>query len=84
MRTIFKYPIEITNRQIITSPLCSEIRHVGLDPSGQPCMWAEADFDLPPDPWTLYIIGTGHPIPNEATRHIGSFVQGPFVWHAYI
>jgi len=83
MHTIYKYPIQITDRQIIELPNHSKIVHVGLDPEGNPCLWAEVDTDeygfleL-----ILFVVGTGRPTP-PATTHLGSFVQGSFVWHVY-
>jgi hypothetical protein len=84
MTTIYKYPIRITDKQLIVSPMCSEIRHVGLDPNGTPCIWVEVATENEDEPWDLYIVGTGNPLPKGASVYVGSFVQGPFVWHAYI
>lgn len=84
MKTVYKYPIRITDKQLIAFPENAEIKHVGLDPNGVPCLWIELDTKQPDQLRDLYIVGTGRPIPEEATKHIGSFVQDPFVWHAYL
>lgn len=83
MRTIYKYPIKITGVQEIRLPL-GRVLHVGLDPTGQPCIWAEVDTDCSPIVMPVYIVGTGNPMPEHPTDHIGSFVMGPFVWHVYV
>ncbi len=31
---------------------------------------------------TVRVYGTGHEIP-EASRHLGSTIAGPYVWHVY-
>lgn len=83
MKTIYKYPIEIVDKQIIKFDR-SKVVHVGLDPQGTPCIWAEYCSIYPPSDHFVYIIGTGNPMPEITLRHIGSFIQGPFVWHVYI
>lgn len=86
MITIYKYPIQITDRQIIQiqglNTAHSRVLKVGLDPVGTPCIWVEADSDSPENyPISLAICGTGHPLPNG--DYIDSFVQGQFVWHVF-
>jgi hypothetical protein len=82
MRTIFKYPLEITDKQTIRMK-CVSILHVGLDPSKRPCLWAEVETDAIESGVDIYVVGTGNPLPDLAEYHIGSFVQGPFVRHVY-
>jgi len=38
--TIWKFPLEITDRQDIKMPGEPKILSVGLDPKGVPCLWA--------------------------------------------
>lgn len=83
MKKVFKYPFHVTTSSTVYIPHGSPLRHVGLDPTGTPCVWAEVDPDAKPAPVQLFVVGTGHPIPKEAVRHLGSFVQKPFVWHVY-
>ena len=85
MNTIHKYPLEITDRQTITIPNGYQIAHIGLDPQGDPCIWAAVNTDRSRIPIEVFIVGTGNPIPkNIENRHIGSFVQAPFVWHVFL
>lgn len=81
MRTVYKYIIKITDEQVISLPLV-QLLHVGLDPSGFPCVWAEVETEMPSSDVTIFVVGTGHPVPDGAW-HVGSFVQGGFVWHIY-
>lgn len=83
MNTIYKYPIEITDRQEIQMPFNAIVIHAGLDPKGVPCVWAEVESNKRLAPVELFIVGTGNPMPEKSTVHIGSFVQGPFVWHVF-
>lgn len=88
MRTIFKYPLELTDKQNIKLPYSARITakpiHAGLDPQGELCVWAECDKDSGKFATvTIYIVGTGNPLPDETSVHIGSVTQGSFVWHVY-
>jgi hypothetical protein len=87
MRTIFKYPISITDTQTIEvrkeSGTTCEIIHVGLDPSGTPCVWIELTPGDRTEKLAIHIIGTGNPV-RGTKAYICSFVQSPFVWHVYI
>jgi hypothetical protein len=31
----------------------------------------------------VIVVGTGHQIPPAATQHLGSVLDGPFVWHLF-
>ena len=84
MNTIWKYPLEITDYQEIEMPQGARLLHVGLDPAGVPCVWAEVVTDSRPKKIVpLYVVGTGNPVPFGASEHVGSFNDGPFVWHVY-
>jgi len=85
MTTIYKYPLEITDRQTLALPTGYQIALIGLDPNGTPCLWAIVDPARSVANETIHIVGTGNPVPpNVVNRHIGSFVQEPFVWHAFL
>ncbi len=83
MKTIWKFPLKISDHFKLSVPLGAGIIHVGLDPAGVACVWCEVQPGNTPEDLDLYVIGTGNPIPSEAKQHWGSFVQGPFVWHLY-
>ena len=85
MRTVYKYAIErIESKGELTLMLPSDavIVHVGIDPNGKVCIWCELDPERPQVPRQLYVKATGDPI-EDGLRHIGSFVNPPFVWHVY-
>lgn len=84
MKTIYKYPIEITDSQEVEMPINAEAIHAGLDPQGTPCVWATVDNQNATEAVTVLVVGTGNPIPQRARRHVGSFNQGPFVWHIFV
>ncbi len=83
MTTIWKYPLSITDHQVIDIPGGCEPLHVGLDPVGVPCLWVKVDPERAPRGFHVYIVGTGNPMPDKALSHLGSFSQGVFVWHVF-
>lgn len=82
MRKIYKYPFEIKDKIEIEMPACSMVVHVGLDPQGQPCVWANVEPEAQTIKQIFYVRGTGHDL-GDASGHLGSFVQGDFVWHLF-
>lgn len=84
MKTIYKYPIEITDYQEIGMPVNAKVIHAGLDGKGTPCVWAMVDNKNATESVPVLVVGTGNPIPQSARRHVSSFNQGPFVWHIFI
>lgn len=85
MRAIWKFPLRITDHFTVIMPFGAKLLHVGLDPSGAPCVWAEVDTDAPAQERLLAIVGTGNSmfaLPDHAT-HVGSFVDRGFMWHLY-
>jgi len=86
MDTIFKYPIEITDKQTLQIPSQSSPLYAGLDPNGKPCIWCCVDSNKTNHEVTVYVVGTGNPMPerNPTLIYVGSFVQRSFVWHIFM
>jgi len=81
-KRIYKYPFGILDRCMVDLPENHEIIHIGLDPNHQPCIWAKVDpveIDVSTE---ICVIGTGHDV-DDGMEHIGSFVDGQFVWHVF-
>ena len=83
MKQVFKFPIQITDEQTITGPITQPVS-VGIDPTGQHCVWAECDAEGPTVAYVVTVVGTGHPLPVFAGIYLGMVVDGSFVWHIYI
>lgn len=82
MRTIFKFPLgSLLQGLPLTIPTVGKVTHVGKDPNGAPCIWAEHEEGAPLTT-EVWIFGTGHSIP-PGWSHAGTFIDGPFVWHVY-
>lgn len=84
MKAIWKYQLELTDKQVIEAPMNARALSVGLDPAGDLCVWMEVERDVFNHGKTFYIVGTGHPLPDEQfIEFIGSVKQDPFMWHVY-
>lgn len=88
-RSVWKFPLKITDYQTITAPLV-DFLHVGHQNdvyTGTPSLqlWAEVDQTLPTRDWDIFIVGTGHPMPQGAVDWLGTIVDDTtgLVWHVY-
>ena len=82
---IFKYPLEITDKQSILLPPGSSILST-KEQNGSLCVWALVDETQPSqDEWQFYIIGTGNPytIPNYANYLDTVVMPYGLVWHVF-
>lgn len=86
--TIWKYPLPTPgSASIVDLPGPVRVTHVGLDPTGQACVWIEVTPDSGPVQACLSVWATGSPITVaedlETFRrwHTGSWVDGQYVWH---
>ena len=78
MTSIRKWPIDLGMVTVIPIPTDGGVVHVGLDPFGVPCVWTRGDQNNQRRV-AMQIIGTGWEF--DGGEHVGSFVDGPFVWH---
>ena len=83
-KTIWKYPVTIGGDTKLLMQEGAEFIHAGLDPTGEPCVWALLDPNKQADvPRNLLVIGTGRAFDQPNAKFIGSINQGPFMWHVF-
>lgn len=86
MKTIYKYPIEITNKQTFPMPVGSNILTVQVQ-NGKPFIWAMVDTAVPTEEVAIRVYGTGHPILDSSNlEYIGTFQSmygGNLVCHVF-
>lgn len=96
-RTIWKFPVELTDRFEVEMPEGAEVLCVApqdlasiLGPmfaaGDSVFMWALVDPDAPPTTRPFFLVGTGHALPNFANlRHLGTFQlqAGALVFHLF-
>jgi D-lyxose ketol-isomerase len=89
MKTIYKYDLEITDKQEIETFECCKILAV-KEQDGILRLWALVSTDMPKQKITVEIFGTGNQIPQEhdivdlRLQFIDSVVMKPFVWHVFV
>ena len=85
MRSVFKYPLDVVDEQIVVMPHGAEVLAVNRQ-GDTICVWAIVDEDAAEEEYHFSIRGTGHPLPGPATKatHVGTVFQGPFVWHVFL
>lgn len=79
---IYKYPLQLTDTQVIMMPRRAEILDVQVQ-KGQIQLWAMVDVEEPLTPRTFHIIGTGNKFTKKGRRYISTIQDGAFVWHIF-
>lgn len=90
MKTIWKFPLHITDELDVEMPGGAELLFV----AGQGqilSVWAKVDPESVPKTRHLYIRGTGQPLPEwhengfnaRAVTYVGSAQIDVFVWHVF-
>lgn len=82
MRRIFKYPVQVTDEFTLMMPYSAKPLSVQTQ-GGRPCLWALVDDDAPTVSRTFCVVGTGNPFPENAHTFVGTWQDGPFVWHLF-
>ena len=85
MRRVYKYPLEVVDRQTIEHPRGARLLCVQMQGDG-PCLWALVNPDNPPVETTFRIVGTGHPIEDaDDLGYVGTFqmMGGGLVFHVF-
>lgn len=84
MRTIYKYPFDVTDVVELQLPRGAKALHIDTQ-GGLACLWALVDPEAPPERVAFRVVGTGQPLPDgvRAQDYLTTFFHGPFVWHAF-
>lgn len=87
MKTIWKFPLELTSVQGIELPQGAWILDCQMQ-NAKPQLWAVVDPNAPKSLARAYIVGTGHDMPENPGEYIGTFqmLQGgsPLVFHVFV
>ncbi len=84
-KTIYKYPLVVTDFQTVSLPVDAEILTVQTQ-GGNPCMWALVDpTQTEKEGRNIAIFGTGHPVNCDVIRYISTFqlYDGELVFHVF-
>ena len=83
MIRIYKYPLEIKERQVVRLPRTSEFLSV-INQNDKIVMYWKIDDteDMFVDE-EIYVIGTGNPMDERIDYHLGTVKIGDYVWHIF-
>ena len=86
MKTIWKFPIAITDDQFIEMPKTASILTCQMQ-FGCPVVWALVETDSEMTKRNLVVLGTGNPCPDdvEELAYVSTIQQhgGSLVWHVF-
>jgi len=86
MKTIWRYPLLITDRQVLKIPRSAQFLSV-IQQNGTVMLYALVDTDSPEKEYEIFLRGTGGPIDEAYLRFIDfvGTVKMPdgFVWHVF-
>ena len=82
MITIHKYPLIITDTQIIECPAGAQPLSIKYQDHGWK-LWAMVETENPPSDLTIVCVGTGQEVPNNIQEYIDTVIDGTFVWHFF-
>jgi hypothetical protein len=84
MKTVWKFPLKLTDFQTVKLPMGSRIISV-LNQREGPVLYAEVESMADRDEsWNIYTFGTGHPlIATSGAKFLGtlSFRDGSLIFH---
>lgn len=86
-KSIWKYPVRVTDRLIVEMPKGAEILCVQVQ-RDEPCLWALVTPDTTTEKRFFEMFGTGHPVPSDmgiARQYIGTFQLhgGSLLFHVF-
>lgn len=84
-KAIWKFRMEVADEQTILMPIDANIIHVAVQ-FDAPCLWAIVDPTMEKQPYTIHMFGTGHKMPDDPGKFIGTFMinDGDLVFHAFV
>lgn len=84
MKTIWKFPLAVTDKQTVSMPKGSRILSAN-EQHGQVCIWALVNTEAEREEKSIAIVGTGNPFTlDESWKFVDSVQQSFFVWHVFV
>lgn len=88
MSTIWKFLVPLYKQRmasvepVIPMPVGAKILTLQLQ-DGHPTLWAAVDPGQPTEPRRFAIVGTGHPMPDDAGDYVGTWQSSIYVFHLF-
>ena len=85
MKTVYKYELEITDRQDIHLPKGAQFLSAQMQ-NGKLCVWALVESTREHVHRIFHVLGTGHPMRTDNLVYIGTaqMIGGGLVWHVFV
>jgi hypothetical protein len=83
MEKIYKYPLEITDHQLVVLPIGARVLSV-KNQDGVPTIWAMHSQDTDIVNVEVMLVGTGNEFELQDWRFIDTVVCDTFVWHVFM
>lgn len=84
MKTIYKYPIEITDEQTLSMPEGAQVLSAQMQ-GNTLCIWALVDSGNFNCDRRVRIFGTGNPVVLDGNwKFVDSVHERIFVWHVFV
>lgn len=85
MKTVYKYRLPEGGLGVVSMPKDAKRLHLGLDPCGDLCLWAEVDTAAESEMWMIVAMGTGWPLDEVSDmEYWGTINDGCcYMWHYY-
>lgn len=87
MKSIWKYKLEVTGRQVVDMPEGAKILTVQTQGVDVPCIWAEVEVGAPLYGVEVFTYGTGGPLGEmDGVEYLGTYQisSGALVFHVYV
>ncbi len=72
MISIWKFPLQTIDEQVIEVPVGAELLTVQIQ-NGEPCLWARVDTNELVELRKIAIHGTGHELPDTTRKYIDTY-----------
>ena len=84
MKSVYKYPLQISALNIVQMPSGARVLHVA-DQAGVTTVWALVDPEVEKVVNRYFwVFGTGQPIDDpDPLAYLGTSMAGGFVWHVF-
>ena len=69
---IWKYALPMSDVAIVDMPCGAEVLCVQMQ-RGEPYLWCKCSIHTKKEARTFFVVGTGHPMPCDAGRYVGTF-----------
>jgi hypothetical protein len=83
MTTMWEFPIDLKTRQTVNMPERARVLSCQLE-GRKICLWALVDSQAPEETRLVYMIGTGHTIPEMPLQFVNTIQAMGSTFHVFV